>query len=179
MKDGPRALRSAKAVQPPPGRFGVRHCVRGSCLVRCRAVPPRTRTIALALLAVASLAACGKSIQVPKSQTRAHAGAELFNMRCSGCHTFDAAATWGWKSKREIKGGERTNGPNFNTRKEQKQAVLFAIRNGGFSGAVMPANIVVGDDAQKVAEFVAGYSGKGGENSSPTSGQSGASSGSP
>src|SRR3954449_11986206 len=180
MKDGPRALRSAKAVQPPPGRFGVRHCVRGSCLVRCRAVPPRTRTLALALVAIAALAACGKSIQVPKSQTRAHAGAELFNMRCSGCHTFDAAATSGSKSKREIKGGERTNGPNFNTRKEQKQAVLFAIRNGGFSGAVMPANVVVGQDAQKVAEFLQAYAGKsGGESSSSSNGQSGSSSGSP
>jgi hypothetical protein len=38
--------------------------------------------------------------------------------------------------------------------------VLFAIRNGGFSGAIMPANIVVGDDAQKVAEFLAAYAGK-------------------
>src|SRR3954449_11208752 len=179
MKDGPRALRSAKAVQPPPGRFGVRHCVRGSCLVRCRAVPPRTRTLALALVAIAALAACGKSIQVPQSQPRLHAGAELFNMRCSGCHTFDAAATFGSKSKREIKGGERTNGPNFNTRKERKQDILFAIRNGGFSGAIMPANVVVGDQAQKVAEFLAAYSGKGGESSSSSNGQSGASSGSP
>jgi mono/diheme cytochrome c family protein len=81
-------------------------------------------------------------------------------MRCGGCHTFDAAATSGSKSPREVKGGERTNGPNFNTRKEDKQDVLFAIRNGGFSGAIMPANIVVGSDAQKVADFVATYAGK-------------------
>ena len=107
-------------------------------------------------------------------------GAELFNLRCGGCHTLDSAATSGSKSKREIKGGERTNGPNFNVRAERnKQDVLFAIRNGGFSGAIMPANIVVGDDAQKVAEFLVRYSGKGGQASSPTSGQSGASSGSP
>ncbi len=26
--------------------------------------------------------------------------------------------------------------------------MLFAIRNGGFSGAIMPANIVVGEDAE-------------------------------
>ena len=36
----------------------------------------------------------------------------------------------------------------------------YAIRNGGFSGAIMPANIVVGDDADKVAEFLAEYSGR-------------------
>jgi len=126
----------------------------------------------LALLAVAALAACGsKEIGVPKSQPRLHAGAELFNMRCAGCHTFDVAATSGSKSKREIKGGERTNGPNFNTRKESKQDVLFAIRNGGFSGAIMPANIVVGDDAHKVAEFLAAYAGRSsGKSSSSSSG---------
>jgi len=124
-------------------------------------VSRRKRFYVVAVLAVAGLAACGsKSIEVPKSQPRLHAGAVLFNMRCSGCHTLDAAGTSGSKSKREVKGGERTNGPNFNTRHEQQQDVLFAIRNGGFSGAIMPANIVVGDDAQKVAAFVAAYSGK-------------------
>lgn len=141
----------------------------------------RKLTVALCLLGVATgVAACGsKEIQVPKSQVRLHEGAELFNMRCGGCHTFDAAATSGSKSKREIKGGERTNGPNFNTRRERKQDVLFAIRNGGFSGAIMPANVVVGQDAQKVAEFVSAYAGKGGESSSSSGGTAGNSSGSP
>jgi hypothetical protein len=37
--------------------------------------------------------------------------------------------------------------------------VLFAIRNGGFSGSIMPANVVVGQDAQKVAAFVSQYAG--------------------
>jgi mono/diheme cytochrome c family protein len=144
-------------------------------------VTRRKRTIALCLLAIVGLAACGsKEIQVSDSQPRLKQGAELFNMRCGGCHTLDAAATSGSKSKREIKGGERTNGPNFNVRKEQKEDVLFAIRNGGFSGAIMPANIVVGDDAEKVAEFLAAYAGKsGGESSSSSNGQSGADSGSP
>jgi cytochrome c551 len=142
-------------------------------------VTRRKLTIALCLAAAAFLVACGsKEIQVPESQTRLHAGAELFNLRCSGCHTLDAAGTSGSKSKREIKGGERTNGPNFNVRAEKKQDVLFAIRNGGFSGAIMPANIVVGDDAQKVAEFLAAYAGKSGESSSSDT-QSGADSGSP
>jgi mono/diheme cytochrome c family protein len=128
------------------------------------------RTIVLCLVAATALAACGKSIKVPESQPRLHQGAVLFNLRCSGCHTLDAAATSGSKSKREVKGGERTNGPNFNVRKESKQDVLFAIRNGGFSGAIMPANIVVGQDAQKVAEFLAAYAGKsGGESSSASS----------
>ena len=104
-----------------------------------RPVTRRKRTTARGLAAAACRAACGsKEIQVPESQTRMHQGAVLFNLRCSGCHTLDAAAASGSKSKREIKGGERTNGPNFNVRAEKKQDVLFAIRNGGFSGAVMP-----------------------------------------
>ena len=44
-------------------------------------------------------------------------------------------------------------------RKESRDDVLFAIRNGGFSGAIMPANVVTGDDAEAVADFLAKYSG--------------------
>src|SRR3954465_4582696 len=163
-----------------PRRRGDRRFRRdapGSSLVRWRAVTRRKRSFALALVAIAALAACGKSIQVPESNTRQHAGAVLFNLRCSGCHTLDAAATSGSKSKRGIKGGERPNGPNFNVRKEQKEDILFAIRNGGFSGAIMPANIVVGDDAQKVAQFLSEYAGKSGEASSSANGQAGSSAG--
>jgi mono/diheme cytochrome c family protein len=155
----------------------IRRDAPRSCLVRWPAVTRRKRTFFLSLLLVAGLAACGKSIEVPKSQPQLHAGAELFSMRCSGCHTLDVAAASGSKSKREVKGGERTNGPNFNVRHETKQSVLFAIRNGGFSGAIMPANIVVGKDAQAVAAFLSKYAGKGGESSSSANGQSGSSSG--
>src|SRR5437870_2825774 len=71
-------------------------------------------------------------------------GAELFNERCSGCHSLEAADAFGSKPPGKVKGGERTDGPNFNVRKESREDVLFAIRNGGFSGAIMPANIVLG-----------------------------------
>jgi hypothetical protein len=37
--------------------------------------------------------------------------------------------------------------------------VLYAIRNGGFSGAIMPENVVVGENAKAVAAFLAQYSG--------------------
>ena len=40
--------------------------------------------------------------------------------------------------------------------------MLFAIRNGGFSGAIMPVNIVVGEEAEAVADFLSEYSGGGG-----------------
>jgi len=43
--------------------------------------------------------------------------------------------------------------------KETVGQVLYAIRNGGFSGAVMPENIVTGREAQQIAEFLAKHSG--------------------
>ena len=96
-------------------------------------------------------------------------GAELFNERCSGCHSLDAANSYGSKAAGAIQGGERTNGPNFNVRKESRDDVLYAIRNGGFSGAIMPANIVVGEDAEAVADFLSKYSGKESGTNDPTS----------
>jgi len=122
-----------------------------------------TRPIVIACaLAAAALAGCGGEIEVPESDQTAHRGAELFYERCSGCHTFEAANSYGSKAADQLQGGERTNGPNFDVRKEKRDDVLYAIRNGGFSGAIMPANVVTGRDAEAVADFVGKYSGKGG-----------------
>ncbi len=109
---------------------------------------------------LALLAGCGGEITVPERDTAARRGAEIFNERCSGCHSLDSANAYGSKASGQLEGGEVTNGPNFNVRKESRDDVLFAIRNGGFSGQIMPANIVVGRDAELVADFLAEYSGK-------------------
>ena len=82
----------------------------------------------------------------------------LFRDHCSGCHTLSVVGAEG--SATSIKDRLRTNGPNFNIRKENEEQVLYAIRNGGFSGAIMPENIVVGQNAQDIAKFLAAYSGK-------------------
>jgi mono/diheme cytochrome c family protein len=121
-------------------------------------------TIAAAL----GLAACGfgeQAISVPENDP-AHEGAVLFATHCSGCHTLDAAGTQGSGNR-----GERTQGPNLNQRTETYEDALFAIQNGGFSGAIMPQNIVVGDEAEAVARFVAKYAGEEAE-SSPRPGES-------
>jgi cytochrome c551 len=112
-----------------------------------------------ALGAAAALAACGSAhvVDSPKDSAAVNRGASLFYQRCSGCHTLSAAAAEGSSSK--ITSQERTDGPNFNERKETVPNILYAIRNGGFSGAIMPQNIVVGQDAKDVAEFLAKYSG--------------------
>jgi mono/diheme cytochrome c family protein len=134
-----------------------------------------TRPIGIACALLAALAVgCGGEIEVPDDQTTARRGAQLFYERCSGCHSLDAANAYGSKPTGQLQGGERTNGPNFNVRKESRDDVLFAIRNGGFSGAIMPANIVVGDDADAVAEFLARYSGRESGTNDPTAtGQTG------
>jgi mono/diheme cytochrome c family protein len=113
----------------------------------------------IALLAAASLVvgACGsQGNQVPKTSPY-YRGSVLFRDHCSGCHTLSVVGAQG--SATSIKDRVKTNGPNFNIRKENVEQVLYAIRNGGFSGAIMPENIVVGDDATAVAEFLAHYSG--------------------
>jgi cytochrome c551 len=120
-----------------------------------------TRPIVIACaLAAAVFPGCGGEIEVPAKDRTAHRGAELFYQRCSGCHTLAAANAYGSKPTDQLQGGEPTNGPNFDVRKESKDDVLFAIRNGGFSGAIMPANIVTGRDAENVAQFLSEYSGR-------------------
>lgn len=112
----------------------------------------------MALLACAVLlGACGsQEIKVAKTSPY-HKGAVLFLDHCSGCHTLAVVGAEG--SATVISNRVKTNGPNFNIRKENVEQVLYAIRNGGFSGAIMPENVVVGQDAQDVAEFLAKYSG--------------------
>ena len=117
--------------------------------------------LSMAVLSVAALtAACGtENISVPKSQTQLYHGATVFNQRCSGCHTLSFAATYG--SAPNVRTAQAISGPNFNQRCERPiDRVLYAIANGGFSGAYMPQNVVVGQDAVDVAKFVATYAGR-------------------
>ena len=127
------------------------------------AVMPRPRrSCLLALAAVAAAAtttvACGEQgIQLASSNPD-YEGAKIFQQRCSGCHTLKAAGTEG--SATDANGREYKDGPNFNQRRETKGGVLYAIHNGGFSSGPMPQDIVVGEEAEKVADFVAKYSGR-------------------
>ncbi len=111
-----------------------------------------------ALVVAVAASACGtEKISVPKSSSL-YQGAVLFSQRCSGCHTLSAAGTHG--SAANVRTAQYNNGPNFDIRCERPVSrVLYAIENGGFSGAIMPQNIVVGEQAQEVAKFVATYAG--------------------
>jgi mono/diheme cytochrome c family protein len=122
---------------------------------------PRTRRIAplAAVLAACVLAAgCGQEDIPFEEGTAEREAAVVFKQNCGMCHTFDVAVSEG--SSTDVNNAERVDGPNFNQRQEDVQAVLYAIRNGGFSGAIMPENIVTGEDAQRLAEFVARFAGQ-------------------
>jgi mono/diheme cytochrome c family protein len=135
-------------------------------------MPARMTRRPLLALAVASIAAvaalgCGQEkndvkqpgVEISGIAPEYQAGAKLFVERCSGCHSLGVVGAEGGALK--VKDRERVDGPNFNVRKEDKDSILYAIRNGGFSGAIMPQDIVVGEEAEQVAAFLAKYAGYG------------------
>lgn len=118
------------------------------------------RVLIAACLAVAALSAggCGsEGIAVPKDDPT-HAGAVAFAAKCGACHTIAVAGTQG--STTNVADKENVDGPNFDQRREKRDDVLFAIANGGFSGAIMPENISTGREAQLIADFLDKYSGR-------------------
>ena len=149
-----RCANAAFRDRPAPGTFVV-FAAEGRAPTCLRMIRPRMASkhrklvaFAAVLAAAGTVAACGEA-KVEDSASNSEGvnrGAELFHERCSGCHTLDAAAAEGSATK--VRDRERIDGPNFNQRKETVEQVLYAIHNGGFSGAIMPQNIVVGQDAE-------------------------------
>lgn len=74
-------------------------------------------------------------------------GEEIFATRCGSCHTLAAAGT------------EGTVGPVLDDLRPDAERVLNAIRTGP---GVMPENVVTGEEAQAVADYVASAAGSGG-----------------
>jgi len=75
-------------------------------------------------------------------------GKDLFAQGCGSCHTLSAAGTDG------------SVGPNLDQLKPDVASVLAAIKNGGTGSGAMPANIVTGQKAKQVADFVAAAAGR-------------------
>lgn len=78
-------------------------------------------------------------------EQQASAGRETFVSTCGACHTLSDAGTNG-----QI-------GPNLDTVELDEEAVLSAIQTGP---GQMPANLIEGEQAQQVAEYVAANSGQ-------------------
>lgn len=74
-------------------------------------------------------------------------GQDLFVADCGSCHTLAEADTSG------------AVGPNLDDLQPDVALVQSAIANGGAGSGVMPANLVSGEEAQQIADFVAGAAG--------------------
>ncbi|MBT2698184.1 cytochrome c551 [Neobacillus sp. C211] len=105
-------------------------------------------TLLMGTALVMGLAACGggnddkgtdKGTDNGTDTVTSDAGAKIFDQKCSGCH-----------------GGDLTGGmgPNLTKvgSKYSKDDILGIIKNGK---GQMPANVVSGDDANQVAEWLA------------------------
>src|SRR5437879_2275936 len=117
---GPLGIRPSRSVS---SRYIGRDSPDSGQVIRSAAMPRRSVLLARAGAATL-LGACGGHIEVSKQDAALHHGAVLFNERCSGCHTLDAANARGSKPAGQAQPGERTDGPNFNVRKEAAADVL-------------------------------------------------------
>ena len=75
-------------------------------------------------------------------------GKQIFTQSCGTCHTLSDAGTSG------------SIGPNLDDLKPDAARVTTAIENGGAGTGAMPANIVTGQEAEAVAEYVSSVAGK-------------------
>jgi mono/diheme cytochrome c family protein len=76
------------------------------------------------------------------------AGKQVFTQSCGTCHTLQDAGTSG------------RVGPVLDEVKPDAAQTLAAIEKGGLGTGSMPANIVTGEDAQAVADYVASVAGQ-------------------
>jgi mono/diheme cytochrome c family protein len=104
-----------------------------------------------------SLGTDNSSKQVPNSglsdltDAQVH-GRQLFGKYCALCHTLEAA------------NAVASVGPNLDDLRPTKALVLDALKNGRARGnGAMAANLVVGEDAQDVADFVSAAVGQSGK----------------
>jgi mono/diheme cytochrome c family protein len=123
-------------------------------------MPRRVLLAAAVVSAGLAVSACGsQGIQLDEGESpEIRAGAQIFSDKCAMCHTLEAVGSEG--SAVSVSDRERIDGPNFNVREEQYEQILYAIYNGGFSGAIMPENIVTGEEARYVARFLEKYAGR-------------------
>jgi len=128
----------------------------------------RAGAAVLGVLAALLAAGCGTG-GIVKSGDQAQ-GKQLFQAKCGGCHTLDAAGTHG------------TVGPNlddaFASDRKQgyKQVTIQQVvrQQISLASGKMPAHLVTGADADSVSAFVAasaGVPGQGGGGAAATSGK--------
>src|SRR4051794_34110699 len=106
----------------------------------------RLALLCLPVLAV-GLLACGKQTLDLSKDDPNYEGGKIFVERCSGCHTLKIAGTQGSAVKPQTR--EYKDGPNFDQRKEERDQILYAIRNGGVFSGPGPPEQAGGQDARE------------------------------
>jgi mono/diheme cytochrome c family protein len=141
MRGGPRGAREAMHTQSARGRQTTAGIIAGVSLIFGVGIP------------AAVLAANGDNdqnanggVELTKAQAN---GRELFTKNCGTCHTLAAARTAG------------RVGPNLDQLRPPEKLVLDAIDKGRARGAgQMPAELLVGKEAEDVASFIAAVAGR-------------------
>jgi mono/diheme cytochrome c family protein len=137
MSGGPRGARERRKPTTRRGRRGVTALFLLALLVLGIAVPA-------AVIATDKNRDSIPEANVKKLTALQLQGRELFSQRCKNCHTLAAA-----KATARV-------GPNLDELRPPKALVLDAIHNGRANGkGNMAAELVQGEDAEAVAQFVA------------------------
>ena len=141
MRGGPRGAREAMHTQSARGRTTAAGIIAAIALIFGIGLPA-------AVVASRSGRVEKSSGGVKLTAGQSH-GRELFTANCGTCHTLKAAATSG------------RVGPNMDELRPPKALVLDAIAHGRAQGrGQMPGGLLVGQDAQDVASFLAAAAGR-------------------
>lgn len=141
MRGGPRGTREAMHAQTGPGRRITTWVLAALCALFGVAIP----TAVMAGNSDHDRKARG-GVELSAAQAE---GRRMFAYTCGTCHTLRAANTTG------------RVGPNLDQIRPPKALVLDAIAKGRARGqGQMPALLLVGEEAQKVASFVAATAGR-------------------
>jgi mono/diheme cytochrome c family protein len=137
LSGGPKGARRRLQTQSRRGRRGVTLLFVLSILVLAIAVPA-------VVIATEKNRDSIPEANVKELTDLQETGRELFDQRCKNCHALAAA-----KATARV-------GPNLDELRPPKALVLDAIENGRANGnGNMAAELVEGEDAEAVAQFVA------------------------
>ena len=140
MRGGPRGAREAMHTQSPWGRRAVAAIIAGVCLIFGVGIP--------AAVMASNDDNDSQAKGGVKLSAAATAGRHLFAKNCGTCHTLNAANSSG------------RVGPNLDQLRPPEKLVLDAVEKGRARGqGQMPAELLVGKEAEDVAAFVAAVAG--------------------
>jgi mono/diheme cytochrome c family protein len=120
--------------------------------------PPRAPIVFLAAAVVLVATGCGAVAHMTATEGNAPAGQKLFQDKCGSCHIMENAGTTGTLGPNldSTFGIVRAQGFHESTiRDVVRGQIAYAETETATGGPGMPANLVEGQDADDVAQYVA------------------------